>query len=51
MNYLDILALFGGKFGALKIIFTFIMSFFMGQLKWVGVMEDLADYADTTNSL
>ena len=43
MSLLDILALAGGKFGALRIIATFLFSFFMPALKFNFILENIAE--------
>ena len=43
ISVLDILALSGGKFGALRIIFTFFFSFFMPSLRFNMMLEQIAE--------
>ena len=43
ISVLDILALSGGKFGALRIIFTFFFSFFMPSLRFNMMLEKIAE--------
>ena len=43
MDVLDILAMCGGKFGALRIIATFVFSFFMPHLKNLFIFEHIGE--------